>query len=337
MRRQRLERVIDANANRAAEGLRVLEDIARFLFDDAALSESLKQQRHQLRQQIPAGVTSQRDTVHDVGTSISTDSEAQRGRLTDLISANAKRAQEALRVLEESCKLGGTQSAAIEQLRYAVYTIEARLLQHVPATRLLREKIYVLLDHDLCVDPISCARQLVAAGAGIIQYRGKSLCENEYFKMARQLRAVIDQRCLFIVNDFVAVAAAVAADGVHLGQDDVSPELARAALGPQAVIGVSTHSLAQIQAAHQEPIDYIGIGPMYATATKSHEAVQGPALLEAAVADISLPSYAIGGLNSGRITALKEHIPHGVAVAGCICTAENPAAIYHELASIFTD
>ncbi len=324
-------RVLDANANRASEGLRVLEDIARFILDHKDLSARLKQLRHDIRQAIPAQAQLRRDTEADVGTSTSTEQEMQRSSLCDLISANAKRAQEALRVLEEHAKLSALNAAVFEQARYQAYIAETDLLTQIPATRLLQEKLYVLIDHDLCTSPVDLAKELVDAGAGIIQYRAKSLNEAEYSEQAKQLRDVIDKRSLFIVNDHIAVAEQIAADGVHVGQDDESPSIARERLGPLAIIGLSTHTPEQVKAAHQESIDYIGIGPMFSTNTKPHEPVRGPELLQQAAEFISLPSYAIGGINVERINELKPQLPHGVAVAGCVCSAKKPQKIMAEL------
>ena len=329
-------RCLDANINRAVEGLRVLEDIARFYFDHAGMSEQCKHLRHELRQITTAACVADRDTPGDVGTQIQAADEATRARLLDVVLANAKRVQEALRVIEEQQKLLGLAVSA-EQCRYLSYGIEKELLQLIPAQSLQHERLYVLIDHDSIADPIILAEQLAQSEVRLVQYRAKSLSVNAYYERAQQVQKLLRDDQFFIINDHVAVAAALGAAGVHLGQDDVSPEIARKVLGPLALIGLSTHSVEQVKQAHAEPIDYIGIGPMFATATKAHEPVRGPALLQAAAAEIKLPSYAIGGLNNERVVELKSYLPHGVAVSSVVGQAPDPVAAVAALNELITD
>ncbi len=328
-----LYRTLDANVNRACEGLRVLEDVSRFTFDCVALCSELKQMRHLLRDVLPQAALQSRDTTADVGTAVEAAGEYARSNLASIIAANAKRAQEALRVIEEHLKLlpeHVATSPAVEQARYRSYVIEQQLQQLVPANRLLTEKLYVLIDEDSCTDSLKLAQQLAEIPVGIVQYRAKQCSEAQYYERAARMRDLFGAESLFIVNDYINVAAAINADGVHLGQDDSAAVLARAALGSAALIGLSTHTVEQIQLAHAEPIDYIGIGPMFATQTKAHEPVRGPDLLTAAADDIKFPSYAIGGIAEEQVQSLLPTLPHGVAIAGAICRAENPAAVYEK-------
>ena len=329
-------RCIDANINRAVEGLRVLEDIARFYFDNAAISAQCKNLRHGLRQIASTACIANRDTPGDVGTQIQAADENKRSNLVAVVVANAKRVQEALRVIEEQQKLLGLAVSA-EQCRYLSYGIEKELLQLIPAQSLQQERLYVLIDHDTIADPIILAAQLAQSDVRLIQYRAKSLSINAYYERAQQIQKTLRADQLFIVNDHIEVAAALRADGVHLGQDDVSPAIARKALGPLALIGLSTHTVEQVQQAHQEPIDYIGIGPMFATATKAHEPVRGPELLQAAASAITLPSYAIGGLTNERIAELRSYLPHGVAVSSMVGQAPAPIAAVAALNELLTN
>ena len=329
-------RCLDANINRAVEGLRVLEDTARFYFDHAEISEQCKQLRHELRQISATACVADRNTTGDVGTEIQAADENKRARLQDVVLANAKRVQEALRVIEEQQKLLGLALTA-EQLRYYSYQLEKELLQLIPAQALHQERLYVLIDHDTIDDPVILAEQLAKAEVRLIQYRAKSLSVNEYYERAVQIQNILRDDQLFIVNDHIEIAAALRADGVHLGQDDVKPAIARQALGPMALIGLSTHNVEQVKQAHQEPIDYIGIGPMFATATKAHEPVQGPELLQATAAAINLPSYAIGGLNNERVVEIKSYLPHGVAVSSVVGQAPDPIAAIAALNELLSD
>ncbi|NRA37775.1 MAG: thiamine phosphate synthase, partial [Planctomycetes bacterium] len=231
-------RAIDANINRAAEGLRVLEDVARFYFDDAENSAVLKNLRHELRAHSPAQALADRRIGSDIGIGVAAADENHRLVLADVILANAKRVEEAMRVLEELGKLNQLDIAVYGKIRYQSYDIEQKMLTQIPASRLSQAYVYVLIDCSLCADPLAMARVAQEAGAGIIQLRAKDLSAAEYLSLAKEMRSILN-RSLFIVNDHVAVAKIVAADGVHLGQDDMSVADARMVLGPLAIIGLS--------------------------------------------------------------------------------------------------
>ncbi len=320
------QRLCDANTNRAAEGLRVLEDIARFLLNNEELCARAKQIRHTVRSSVPASVLADRDTGGDVGTSVSTITEQQRPNLLALIQANAKRLQEALRVLEEYAKLQGKDQVArqLEAQRYASYTLERDLAACVPAHAFAQQKVYVLVDTSLTNDPLAVARSSVEAGAGLIQLRAKNLSLRDYHALAVQVQDVVrGAGGLFIVNDHVEIAVALQADGVHVGQDDMPASVVRQVVGPLMAIGVSIHTVEQLREAQKGPIDYVGLGPMYATTTKPHEPQRGPQLLDAVRDTVRVPSYAIGGLTESRIAELQPRLPHGVAIAGLACQADN--------------
>jgi thiamine-phosphate pyrophosphorylase len=332
-------RGLDANGNRAAEGVRVLEDVARFVLNDAGLAAKAKDLRHRIRAAIPAFVVSERDTPADVGVELSAQDPMRRETLVDVIRANAKRTQEALRSAEEFAKLGFAPSAAaLQQSRYDSYELETRLLARLPAWQLWRVKLYAIVDTNLTGRPIEVAAAVAKGGAGAVQLRAKAMPVADYRDLAGRMRDVCRMHgALFVVNDHVEVARMLGADGVHVGQKDFSVSDARAVVGPLCAIGSSTHSAEQVAAACAAGADYLGIGPIYTTATKPHEPVQGPDLLDAARAKLSRPSFAIGGLNSDRIRELGRRIPHGVAVAGALCTAPDPQRAAAEIAELFDE
>jgi thiamine-phosphate pyrophosphorylase len=143
--------------------------------------------------------------------------------------------------------------------------------------------------------------QLSEGGATVVQLREKNLSPAEFCAQAEEALRVARERGLkVIVNDRVDIALALKADGVHLGQDDLPPEAARRILGPQAIIGFSTHSPRQAEVATKMPIDYIAIGPIFATASKlsanSPVCLEGLRLTREAVGDF--PLVAIGGITS---------------------------------------
>jgi thiamine-phosphate pyrophosphorylase len=333
-----MHRILDANGNRAAEGLRVLEDLARFLLDDAPLAERAKHLRHAVRSAIPANAVAARDTAGDVGTAITAPGEMHRARLTDVVRANAARVAEALRTAEESAKLVGANAGALEQVRYGTYQLESALLARLPGWRFNAVKLYALIDPGMVVDPVAVAVALAQGGAGAIQLRAKGLGLRAYRDMAQRIQdAVRPHGALFVVNDHVAVAAAIAADAVHVGQDDLTVADTRAVVGPLCAIGLSCHTPAQVDAGLTSGADYLGLGPMFPTATKPHEPVQGPALLDAVrdrLRAVGMPSYAIGGIDLERLRELKPRLPHGVAVTAALCRAADPRAAAAEMKTV---
>ncbi len=337
--RRDLDRILDANANRAAEGLRVLEDLARFVLDDSPIAQALKDARHALRAATPTTAVAARDTAGDVGTAITASDESVRTRLSDLVRANAARAQEALRTLEETAKLAGlgASAAAFETTRYAVYQQETALLARLPAWRLGQVRLYLLVDPGLCDDPVRVAAAAARGGAGAVQLRAKNLGVRAYRDLAARIQdAVRRHGALFVVNDHVALARALAADAIHVGQDDLAPADVRAVVGPACALGISAHTPAQVAAAQADGADYLGLGPMFATATKPHEPVQGPGLLDAVRGMLDRPSYAIGGLDAQRLRDVRSRLPHGAAVSAAICRAADPERAAAELLAILT-
>lgn len=332
-----VERLLDANANRAAEGLRVLEDVARFLLDNAAAAATAKDLRHAVRAAVPAGAVTWRDAGGDVGEAIKAGDEGSRPSPVAVVRANAARAQEALRALEEGLKLGGGGSwQAVEAARYRVYRLESDLLAGLPAWRLWQCRLYVLVDTTLCADPVAVAAAAVRGGAGVVQLRAKGLAQRAYRELAARVQeAVRASGGLFVVNDHVAIARAIDADGVHVGQDDLDPRDVRTVVGPRCAIGLSAHTPEQA-AAGQLVADYLGLGPMHATTTKPHEPSRGPGLLDAVRDRLRLPSYAIGGLTAVNLRELRPRLPHGAAVAGAVCRAADPERAAAELLAILT-
>lgn len=338
-------RMIDANANRAREGLRVLEDAARFVLDDATLSGACKHARHDLQRAISAlpitdsDLLGARDTASDVGTSISTDSERVRAHgLTSVVTAASKRAAEALRAIEEAAKTIGSDGRAFETIRYRVYELEKqiglRLLPSCPQWTLC-----VLVTRELCRHhtPDEIIKLASAGGADCIQIREKSMSDAEMLDYAGALvdvcRAVgVD----VIVNDRVAIARLIQADGVHLGQDDLPTQAARGILGHGRWIGRTCPSVDSAIEAIEHGADSCGLGPMFASATKPKPALAGVDLLSAYLADPRTertPHLAISGITSSNAPELAALGCRGIAVCGAVIGDPDPRSVCESLVS----
>jgi thiamine-phosphate pyrophosphorylase len=327
-------RILDASANRAREALRVLEDYCRFVLDDAFLSGELKHLRHDLAEALtdfPSGTLLEaRETLRDVGTSLTTPGEQTRHSPEAVLQANCKRLQEALRSLEEFGKLYGPRHGQrLEGLRYRSYTLERALLLGMTARQRLQDgQLYVLVTASRCLATLDWTiGEAAAGGAQVIQLREKDLDDRRLLERARQVRRwTRDAGVLFILNDRPDIARLVDADGVHLGQDDMPVKEARRILGPKALIGVSTHNLDQVREAVRDGASYIGVGPTFPSGTKDFAELAGLEFVRLATAETSLPAFVIGGINLDTIAAAVAAGARRVAVGQTVCAAEDPRA-----------
>jgi thiamine-phosphate pyrophosphorylase len=328
-------RILDACANRAREGLRVIEDYCRFVLDDAFLSRSLKEMRHDLTaalNELSASLLLEaRETQHDVGVELTTTAELERDSLRDVARVNFKRLQEALRSLEEfgkvhSPRLGQT----LELLRYRVYTLESAVILGVGARQALAEaRLYILLTGSQCAASLDWTiAEAAAGGARIVQLREKGLSDRAVYERAQQVRRWTRQAgVLFIVNDRPDIARLVEADGVHLGQDDLPVREARRILGPDALIGVSTHNLEQVRQAVLDGASYLGVGPTFPSGTKNFADLAGLEFVRQATAETTLPAFVLGGVNRDTIGVAVAAGARLVAVSTAIASADDPRAV----------
>ncbi|MFM8550854.1 MAG: thiamine phosphate synthase [Nitrospiraceae bacterium] len=188
--------------------------------------------------------------------------------------------------------------------------------------------LYVILDPASGPKPLEAIlREAAAAGVRLFQYRNKTDSAFAAYRQALRLRqAAADVHALFIVNDRCDLALAVEADGVHLGQDDLPLPQARSLMGPDKLIGVSTHSEADVRSATAEGADYLGFGPIFSTSTKpDHEPVVGLAGLRQVRALTRLPICAIGGVTVENISNIVMTGADGVAVISALAQASDVA------------
>jgi thiamine-phosphate pyrophosphorylase len=330
-------RVLDASANRAREALRVIEDYCRFVLDDRFLTNEWKQLRHGLVQALsvlPGSLFAQaRDTERDVGTDLSNEQERHRAGTAAVVRANLKRLQESLRSIEEFGKvLSPDLGVSVEGLRYRSYTLEkAVLLGKAGLDRLASTRLCVLVTGRNCTASLDWTiQEVIAGGAGMIQLREKDLDDRELLARARKVRRLTGE-VLFIVNDRPDIAKLAEADGVHLGQEDMSPRDARRIVGPDAIIGLSTHTVEQARQAVLEGATYIGVGPVFASGTKAFSVLPGLELVQKVTAELSVPAFAIGGINFDNISAVVAAGGRRAAVSQAVCQADDPRAAASQL------
>ena len=343
--RRSLLRIIDANRNRAAEALRVAEDVCRFHHELAGVASDLKALRHDALRAAdalpvePLERLSARDAEGDPRRG-SPPLPAPPGDASALGLRNIERAREALRALEEASRalFPGT-ATGFEELRYRLYSIEKVLAALAPRAgglgRLEGVRLCLLATGSLASRPLEeVVEAAVRAGAGMVQLREKGRSDAELLRRALAVRELTARLgALFVVNDRPDIALLARADGVHLGQSDLPVAAARSILGAEALIGVSTHSEAEIDAAERAGAHYIGVGPAFPTRTKDAGPPLGGEGLRRLLARTALPAFAIGGI--GPATALEAARAGAtrVAVSSAVLGAPDPGRAVREILS----
>lgn len=180
--------------------------------------------------------------------------------------------------------------------------------------------ICFITDRNLC--PLTCmemTQAVLRAGIKWVQYRDKEKDRLAFYRTALGLREIT--RCYgasFVVNDHADIAAAVDADGIHLGQDDLPLKEARKLLGREKIIGISTHSVEEAIRAEEDGADYIGFGPVFETATKDAGTPRGTGMLEEVRGRVNIPVVAIGGIDAGSVSEVLSSGAGAVAVASAV-------------------
>ena len=336
-------RIIDANLNRIGEGLRILEDVARLLLNDAALTEQLKTMRHHLiTSDLPFNkqLLQARNSEGDVGIDIEAPEQEKQRKLPLMVVANSRRVQESLRAIEELAKtpelVAKLDSDKFKQARFELYSIERKLL-----SRLLRQDklkyisgLYAIIDTEALKgrNHIEVASEIIQGGAEIIQLRDKLSPKKELIPIARQLKKLCtEHNALFMVNDYLDLALAADADGLHLGQEDLPAKAARELLPIDKILGCSTTTPEQAIAAEADGADYIAAGSIYPSPTKEDAHVIGLEGLHQIREAVALPLVAIGGITKDNAAEVIAAGADSVAVISAILQAKSPREAAQQL------
>jgi thiamine-phosphate pyrophosphorylase len=322
-------RILDAAANRAAEGLRVVEDYVRFSLDDRHFTAQLKALRHDLTAALLVFPTGDRlvarESLADVGADTKTPAELHRSDVQSVLTANFQRMQQALRSLEEFAKLTNPAAAQqLERLRYRAYTLERAVdITRSSLDRLANSRLYVLLDSRKTEDEFrSVVKSLIAGGTHIIQLRDKSLDDRALLTRARILRELTrGTETFFIMNDRPDLALLANADGIHVGQEELCVKDVRRVVGSRQLIGVSTHNIEQAQQAVLDGANYIGVGPTFPSNTKEFSEFPGLDFIRAVSEQIRLPAFAIGGITLQNVEEVRRAGGMRIAVSAAVCNA----------------
>lgn len=316
-------RIIDVNLNRAREATRVIEDYARFVLENPDLSAGIRDIRHRLvnilklyQKQLLAS----RDIANDVGKETSVSART----MPEVVISNFSRLSESLRSISEYLKTNLRPSIVkqVEQLRFESYELQQRFSYILyPRQLLASTRLYAILPAERSGVPKNIGEELpvnlgqvieiLVKNVDIIQLRLKGESDKYFLATARLIRRITQgTRTLFIVNDRVDIALSVNADGVHLGVDDLGICDARRLLGPDRIIGATTHNIKEARTAQAQGADYISVGPFFDTTTKPglyRQMIGGFAYLKDVVKHIRIPYFAIGGLNHKTLPKLVKY------------------------------
>ena len=324
----RIFQIIDANLDRAREGLRVLEDWARFGLGQNDYVSKIKNFRQILGKNHLEIYKKTRNLHEDLCKGLTHYEQFNRKNPEQIISSNAGRVQEALRVIEEFSRLHNRELSKIaSEIRYEIYTLEIDLLNLSKckiSKKILKENdLYIITDKK--ENLLEIIEQLLTAGVKIIQHRFKSGSDKDHLQEAMQIKDLCRRYdSLFIINDRIDIALASNADGIHLGQDDLDLKTARKLLGYSKIIGISANNEVDISNALNEGCDYIGIGPVFETATKKDKKPLGIERIKSLTKDLNIPWFAIGGVTKNNISYLKSYGLKKFALVSQLMNSEDP-------------
>jgi thiamine-phosphate pyrophosphorylase len=329
------DRIIDSNLNRLAEGLRVLEDIARMVLDDVLLTRQLKNLRHDLvRGDLAFNLEflRSRDSAGDVGADLEVAGDSKAKDLPLIAVANSRRAQESLRVLEEIAKLpeisSKMDSEKFKKARFELYTLEQVLVSRLARMEKVKKVsgLYVIIDTPSLGgrSHIEAALDVIRAGVTVVQLRDKTTEKKKLIPLAREVQdACRKNGVLFIMNDYLDVALVIEADGLHIGQEDLPVEAARKLLPIGKILGCSVNTVEQAVEAEAAGADYIAVGSIFPTATKDNIHVVGLERLRQVRQRIKKPLVAIGGINKDNARETIEAGADSICVISAVLGAED--------------
>lgn len=306
------DQIIDANINRASEGLRVIEEYVRFVSKDKAQTLFLSEMRKKIN------LTETSKAAHLMSRNSEGDMRAKevpqkRRSHCEVLIANFKRAEEALRVLEEY-----TGDPVYNVCRYDLYDCEKAILLTAMKPR-IQPGIYLVSDE------VSVLKKGLDWGVSLVQYRDKFADKATRLQKAKQIKVMSEKYTTpFIVNDDLDIALLVDADGFHSGQDDLGVGEQRRLLGPHKLIGKTTHNLNQGIEAQIQGADYVSVGPVFKTPSKPDREAIGFEYLAQAASNLTIPYVVIGGI---AMETVEQILPYSPPLIGLIRDYENIPAL----------
>ena len=327
-----VQRVLDANYNRAAEGMRVLEDLARFMLDLQDLCSEIRTCRHTLRSISQHHLVPSRDICGDVGTELTSPTESTRNNVTEIATAAGNRCAEALRVIEEVLKLEGA-GKEVEAIRYRMYELASSVVLALGSTKRKQWNLCFILTTATCALPWrETLDQVLDAGCDCVQIREKTMTTNSLVEHTAEIVSIASNSgAAVIVNDRVDVAMAAGASGVHLGETDMPIRHTRQICSTNLLIGATIHQQHEAEQAILQGADYLGIGPVFPSPTKPKLQSSGLSLFTDILGEFKQVNHlAIGGITPANAQELFEVGCNGVAMCGAIATSLTPGQVAYD-------
>ena len=311
------------------EGLRVIEEAARFKLNNEELTLRIKEIRHKyghIKMLIPDDMILSRDSETDIGKSSNFDKSGQLD-IADITARSFGRTEEAARVIEEYGGMINREISIIAKgIRFELYNLEKIIFPELKRINRITDTLglYLVMTNP-AVGYEELARIAVANEVSVIQLRDKEMNDRDLVETGRRLKKITERtNTLFIVNDRPDIAYLCNADGVHVGQDDLSVEECRN-INNNFIVGKSTHNMSQLINALDEKPDYLGIGPIHPTSSKN---IPDPVLGLVNAAEMlkrsNIPAIAIGGINDSNIISVLESGFLNYGIISFINTSSNP-------------
>lgn len=337
-------RIIDANFNRAREAARLMEEFCRFTLNNTSLSAKAKQLRHILCSTInnlnAERLICCRDIEGDVGKEMQVEGQMSRNDLSDCFTAAAKRLTEALRVLAETSKsLDADAARCFERLRFNAYELEKEIVIFSSTVlKFGKVYLYVLINisqEDDRVEVWRLAKDCITGGADCLQLRHKDLSDSAVLEIAKEFVQICGEgKVLSIINDRADIAVLTGADGVHLGQDDLSCQEIRRLQQKPMIVGISTHNIDQLKNAISQSPTYTAVGPVFSSLTKPGIKAVGLEYVREAghlLRDNKIGPVAIGGITLDNVEAVLEAGATAIAVSSAVSKADKPEELCKKL------
>ncbi|MEO0075151.1 MAG: thiamine phosphate synthase [candidate division WOR-3 bacterium] len=320
---KKIARIIDVNINRFSEGMKVVEDLLRFYWQDQKILFELRKLKNLFWQhfgQYRNQVVFARASYQDIGRQIDFDIQ-KRNKIIDVVNVNFKRCQESARVLEEIFKkVSPSQSRFCKTLRFALYDIEMAFLKHISIN--FNPLLYVILDITTIGRKYltDITKACIDGGCTLLQLRETDTSSTRQFlNDAEQIRKVSkDANIKLIINNRLDIALAINADGVHLGKNDMPIKKVKSLLNSDMLIGITVRNVNQAQRAEKAGANYVSLGSIFPSPTKTKIPIVGINTLKKVSKTVSIPVIAIGGINKNNVIEVIQNGADGVAVISAV-------------------
>jgi len=308
------------NLNRLNEALKFIEDVIRFSLENKVLLIRIRKIRNEflkIKKDISlADIINSRQSSHDLGRAAKFDIQTKKTS-EDLIIANLTRAKESARIIEEILKSINLKiSNRMKEIRFQLYDLEKYIIGCLK--KIFNPRINAVIDEKylLAYRIKNMMDVLENNGVTMIQLRIKTLSDRKFYNYAVRIKKFLKKKEIkFIINNRLDIARASGADGVHLGQDDMPARMARRILGENYIIGVSAHNIDEANKAEKEGADYIGVGSIFRTKTKSDAHICGLSVLKSICKKITIPVVGIGGITNRNYRDVFRAGAAGIAVS----------------------